>query len=104
MLFRSVGNEIMVAPVYVQNAIGRNVYLPEKMTMVEWKDGKVASQRQLSKGDHFIEVPLESVVFFVRDKKKVPLARPAPCVDKIDWKKINFVGDPKAAYELVDLD
>ena len=98
-----IGNEIMVAPVYVQNAIGRYVYLPETMTMVEWKNGKIAAQKKLSKGDHFIEVPLESVVFFVRKGKKLPLAKAAPCVDKIDWTKLNFVGDPKASYELVDL-
>lgn len=97
-----VGNEIMVAPVYVQNAIGRHVYLPEPMTMVEWKGGKVAAQKKLSKGDHFVEVPLESVVFFVRNKKKVPLAAAAPCVDKIDWTRLSFVGDKSAAYELVD--
>lgn len=98
-----IGNEIMAAPVYVQNAIGRYVYLPETMTMVEWKNGKIAAQKKLSKGDHFIEVPLESVVFFVRKGKKLPLAKAAPCVDKIDWTKLNFVGDPKASYELVDL-
>lgn len=97
-----IGNEIMAAPVYVQNAIGRYVYLPEPMTMVEWKNGKVAAQKKLPKGDHFIEVPLESVVFFVRDKKKVPLARAASCVDKLDWKRLSFIGDQSAAYELVD--
>ena len=99
-----IGNEIMVAPVYVQNAIGRHVYLPKPMTMVEWKGGKIAAQKKLSKGDHFVEVPLESVVFFVRDKKKVPLARPARCVDKLDWKRLSFAGDQSAAYELVDCD
>ena len=97
-----IGNEIMAAPVYVQNAIGRHVYLPEPMTMVEWKDGKIAAQKKLPKGDRFVEVPLESVVFFVRNKKKVPLARPAQCVDKLDWKRLSFAGDQSAAYELVD--
>lgn len=99
-----VGNEIMVAPIYVQNAIGRHVYLPEPMTMVEWKGGKIAAQKKLPKGDHFVEVPLESVVFFIRNKKKVPLARPAQCVDKLDWKRLSFAGDQSAAYELVDCD
>ncbi len=99
-----IGNEIMVAPVYVQNAIGRHVYLPEPMTMVEWKGGKIAAQKKLPKGDYFVEVPLESVVFFVRNKKKVPLARPAQCVDKLDWKRLSFAGDQSAAYELVDCD
>ena len=68
------------------------------------KNGKIAAQKKLSKGDHFVEVPLESVVFFVRDKKKVPLARPAQCVDKLDWKRLSFAGDQNAAYELVDRD
>ena len=97
-----IGNEIMAAPIYVQNARGRYVYLPEPMTMVEWNGGKIKAQKKLSKGDHFVEVPLESVVFFVRNKKKVPLTRPAQCVDKLDWTRLAFVGDKSAAYELVD--
>ena len=36
-----IGNEIMIAPVYTQNAIGRYVYLPEEMNVCkiprQWK-------------------------------------------------------------------
>ena len=37
-----LGNEIMIAPVYTQNAIGRYVYLPEAMMLVRFcPDGKI---------------------------------------------------------------
>jgi len=67
-----LGNEILIAPVYKQNATGRFVYLPEDMTQITWKGCK-ASQKSLTKGIHWIEMPLDTVVFFVRNNKMVPL-------------------------------
>ena len=70
-----VGDSLMIAPVYTQNATGRYVYIPEEMTLVRYKDNKVAEQKQVSKGDHYIKVDLNEVVFFVRSGKKVPLCK-----------------------------
>jgi len=97
-----VGEGIMIAPVYTQNARGRYVYLPEDMTMVTWRGGKF-EQTLLAKGDHFINVPVETVVFFVRSKKLVPLCKPAPCTEKLDTKNFTFAGDG-TCYELYDDD
>ena len=97
-----VGEGIMIAPVYTQNARGRYVYLPEDMTMVTWCGGKF-EQTLLAKGDHFINVPVEKVVFFVRSKKLVPLCKPAPCTEKLDTKNFAFAGNG-TCYELYDDD
>ncbi len=99
-----LGNEIMVAPVYVQNAQGRYVYMPEEMTQVVWQDGKVLSQKKISKGDHWVDIPLNAVVFFVRRGKKIPLAKAAPSTDKIDTSRLTFIGDKTAKYELYEDD
>ena len=68
-----LGEGIMIAPVYTQNAIGRYVYLPEDMTQVTWAKGD-ASYKELKAGDYFVDIPLDTVVFFVRKEKAVPLS------------------------------
>ena len=103
-----VGEGIMIAPVYTQNARGRMVYLPEDMTMVRWENSK-ATCTPVKKGDLYIEVPEESVVFFVRKGKAVPLAIPvngnrSPLSTKdISTENLTLVGDGKS-YSLYEDD
>ena len=42
-----LGNEVMIAPVYTQNATGRMVYLPEEMLFVKFGP-RAASHRKSS--------------------------------------------------------
>lgn len=67
-----LGNEILLTPVYKQNVTGRYVYLPEDMMQVTWQNSQ-ATQQPMEKGIHWIEIPLNAVVFFVRKNKMVPL-------------------------------
>lgn len=97
-----LGEYILLAPVYEQNAIGRFVYLPEDMTQVTWQNNK-ASQTEISKGDHFVEVPLNAVVFFVRKNRCVPLCKPALNTRDLDTKSFTLVGNGKS-YELYEDD
>lgn len=101
-----LGEGLMIAPVYVQNAVGRYVYLPEDMLMIEWNNSQIKSQKMLTKGDHFIEVPLESVVFFIKKGKIVPFAKPALNTALLDTTNLTAVGNaPKGTvYELYDDD
>lgn len=97
-----LGNEIMIAPVYTQNAVGRYVYLPEEMKFVKFlPDGRLYEEI-LEKGHHFIEVALNEVPLFIRKGKKIPLADPAEHVDAIDMDTLTFIGYPDAAYTLAD--
>lgn len=101
-----LGDGIMLAPVYVQNAKGRYVYLPENMVKVVWQGGKVKSQETLKAGDHFVEMPLNAVVFFVKKGHIVPLCKPAKDSDSLDTSKLTIVGDEKKGvfYELYEDD
>lgn len=97
-----LGNEIMIAPVYTQNAKGRMVYLPQDMILVRFmSDGKII-QEKISAGDHYIEVPLNEVVMFVKLGCVVPVAKPALNSDKLDYDNLTLVGDiaSEASYSL----
>ena len=74
-----VGDSIMIAPIYEQNAVGRCVYLPEEMRLVIFKDANVYRSEVLSHGTHYIEAALDEVPVFIRKGKKLPLCAPAQC-------------------------
>lgn len=98
-----VGEGIMIAPVYKQNENGRMVYFPEPMLQLIWKDGKIISKKKISKGDHYIAQPLDSVVFFVRKGKAVPLFEPAMNTAGLKRDKYQLLGKGKS-YELYEDD
>ena len=55
VILTMLGNEIMIAPVYEQNARGRYVYLPEEMKFVKFlADGSI-SEEVLEKGVGHVE-------------------------------------------------
>ncbi len=97
-----LGNEILLAPVYKQNARGRCVYLPEDMTMVTWENSAARTEK-ISAGDHYIKVPVNSVVFFIRNNKAVPFAKPASCVKDIDSTDLELIGGG-SEYDLYEDD
>ncbi|MDO4323333.1 MAG: glycoside hydrolase family 31 protein [Lachnospiraceae bacterium] len=101
-----IGESIMIAPVYEQNAAGRVVYLPEPMKMLRFAKGDVTEEKVLPAGHHFVEIPLEEVVLFIRRGHILPLASGGERVGDIDWndlKLYHFAG-PGALYELYDDD
>ncbi|MCR4960732.1 MAG: alpha-glucosidase [Lachnospiraceae bacterium] len=72
-----VGDDLMIAPVYKANASGRDVYLPEDMTLYLMKSDKDFTKTELSKGHHFINVDIDEVPIFVRKGKSLTLGKPA---------------------------
>lgn len=99
-----LGNEIMIAPVYTQNAIGRYVYLPEDMMLVRFKADSGLEQTEMPKGHHFIEVPLNEVILFIRKDKCIPLADVAESVADIDMNTLQLIGYKNSSYQLYDDD
>jgi alpha-glucosidase len=97
-----LGESLLVAPVYEQNAAGRYVYLPENMIQVTWQYEK-AVQHDIAKGDHYINVPLNAVVFFIKHGHLVPLCKPALSSDKLDTSDFTFLGDGPS-YDLYEDD
>ncbi len=101
-----VGESIMIAPVYEQNAKGRYVYLPERMKEVRFFGSQKESEVILEKGHHYIDVALNEVVFFIRPDHLVPVSAGGSCVEKVDFANLKLLGfvEKEASYELYDDD
>ncbi|MDO5422842.1 MAG: glycoside hydrolase family 31 protein [Eubacteriales bacterium] len=96
-----VGESLMVAPVYEQNARGRYVYLPEEMRMFRLKrDGSLESE-VLDAGHHYVKAELEEMVFFLRKGHALVLAEAANRVADVDFGHLQALtfGDEAVEYE-----
>lgn len=98
------GNELMLAPVYTQNAEGRYVWLPEEMMMIRMRSLTEYETEILPAGHHYISVPLDELVFFVRYKKAFPFCSGGQHTGDIDMSTVRLVGYNDAEYELYDDD
>ena len=99
-----LGNEIMIAPVYTQNAIGRYVYLPEDMMLVRFTADGAVEQTEMPAGHHFVEIPENEVILFVRNGKCIPVVDVAECVADIDKTTMQLIGYRNSSYMLYDDD
>lgn len=101
-----VGESIMIAPVYEQNCRGRYVYLPEDMKMIKYRSLDDYEEVEMSKGDHYINVALNELIFFIRKNHVVPMAKPALTTKDMDFDNLyllSYVKDP-IEYVLYDDD
>ena len=99
-----LGDEIMIAPVYTQNAIGRTVYLPEEMLFVKLSGSGITHREILPQGVHYVQIALNEVPLFIRRDRCIPLADPAECVPRIREESIVMLGYAGASYERYDDD
>lgn len=96
-----LGDSIMIAPVYEQNAKGRYVYLPEDMLYVKLS-GDSAVKQPMKKGINYITVELDCVPLFVKENAVLPLCKSAQCVNDLDFNNLQLIANvtDKAEYEL----
>lgn len=99
-----VGNEIMIAPVYTQNAKGRYVYLPERMKLVKFTKDNQYTEEVLEKGHHYVEIALNEVPLFIREGRCIPVAKAAQTVEKLVTENLELLGFDGAEYELYEDD
>ena len=99
-----IGNEIMIAPVYTQNARGRYVYLPEEMKFVKFLPDGSISEEILSAGHHYVEIALNEVPLFIRKGRCIPVADPAEYVEAVNPDTIRCIGYTGSTYEIYDDD
>ena len=71
-----LGESIMLAPVYTQNAEGRYVYLPEDMKLVRFRAFDDYDEEIMSAGDHYVGADLDEILVFVRKGRALPLSTP----------------------------
>jgi alpha-glucosidase len=95
-----LGNELMIAPVYKQNAEGRYVYLPEEMMLVRMKSVDRYETKILPKGHHYVDAALEELVFFIRSGKAIPFGSAADNTEQLSNVPLSLLGYTGASYEL----
>lgn len=99
-----LGNEVMIAPIYKQNAMGRFVYLPEDMMLVKFlADGSIYTE-EMAQGIHYIKVALNEVPLFIRKGCCIPVAEKAECVADINTENLTVLGFEGASYEMYEDD
>jgi len=104
-----VGDSLMIAPIYEQNAKGRMVYLPEKMLLWRANDFENMSETQfeeIEEGYHYLKVALDELLIFIRPGKLLPLVTPMDRVSKLKVDEFTVVGygGEGAKYELYEDD
>ena len=72
-----LGEGLMAAPVYVQNAHGRHVYLPEPMKLLRLRAVDDYDEEILPAGHHYIRCALDEMLLFLRPGHIIPVAQPA---------------------------
>ena len=72
-----LGEGLMAAPVYVQNAHGRHVYLPEPMKLLRLRAVDDYDEEILPAGHHYIRCALDEMLLFIRPGHIIPVAQPA---------------------------
>lgn len=97
-----VGESIMIAPVYQQNATGRTVYLPEDMLLLRMKSPSHMESIRMPAGHHYVKAALDEVLIFIRPDKLLPLVEPKNCVEQLDETRFQIYSYRKteASYEL----
>lgn len=95
-----LGDELMIAPIYRQNATGRYVYLPEEMMLVRMKNAEEYETEILPAGHHYIRAELNELVFFIRKGKAIVMVDPAESTEKLDLSTGKLIGYSNGVYEL----
>lgn len=85
-----VGDSIMIAPVYKQNAHGRYVYLPQNMLFVKMR-GDSYTCEVLKKGHHYINVELSEVPLFIKENGALPMVKSALSTEKLDCTQLEVL-------------
>lgn len=99
-----LGNEIMIAPVYTQNASGRYVYLPEEMMFVKFLPDHTVSSEILQAGHHYVDIALNEIPLFIRKDACIPVCDAAQSVAELKKETIYMLGYKDARYELYNDD
>jgi alpha-glucosidase len=95
-----LGNELMIAPIYRQNAHGRYVYIPEEMMLVRMRTCDDYETEILPQGHHYIKAELEELVFFIRNDKAIPFCESVENTKQIDIGSIKLLGYSGNSYTL----
>lgn len=86
-----VGESIMIAPVYKENARGRYVYLPEDMLMLRFRSPIDYDEEMMSAGHHYVSVDVNEVLIWVRKNHALILGKGAESTADISHDNFNVI-------------
>ena len=96
-----VGDSLMIAPVYNQNAKGRYFYLPEEMAMLRFRGVYDYDTEILPAGHHYVEAGLFEMLVFVRPDKILVLTDGGEYTDEVDCDHVKALVFVKTKAEYV---
>jgi len=99
-----VGESIMVAPVYEQNATGRYVYLPEDMMCVTFRSVEDRDCKIYEAGHHYISCELNEVIVFIRKNHILPLGKGVSNTEDICYEELDVLAFGSGSYDLYNDD
>ena len=85
-----LGEGLMAAPVYVQNAHGRHVYLPEPMKLLRLRAVDDYDEEILPAGHHYIRCALDEMLLFLRPGHIIPVAQPVNNTAELDDSSLTL--------------
>ena len=85
-----LGEGLMAAPIYVQNAHGRHVYLPEPMKLLRLRAVDDYDEEILPAGHHYIRCALDEVLLFLPPGHIIPVAQPANNTAELDDSSLTL--------------
>ena len=86
-----LGDSIMLAPVYKQNAEGRYVYLPEDMKLIRFRAVDDYDEEVMEKGDHYVSAQLNEILVFIRKGHVLPLAAPEKGMGEVKASDLSYI-------------
>ena len=86
-----LGESIMLAPIYTQNAQGRYVYLPEDMKFIRFRAFDDYDEEVMEKGDHYISAELNEIPVFIRKGHVLPLSAPEKGMNNPEASEMNYI-------------
>ncbi len=98
-----LGEGLMVAPIYTQNAVGRYLYLPEPMKLLRLRSVSDFDEELLPAGHHYVRCGLDEVLLFIRPGCIVPTTTPAENSAQLDETNLtlwSYLPDGFGSYRM----
>ncbi|MBU5483277.1 DUF5110 domain-containing protein [Clostridium sp. MSJ-11] len=86
-----LGESLMIAPVYEENAVGRYVYLPEDMLLWKVRDYRNRKYEVVKKGHNYLNVDFDEIPLFIRKNKILVLGKSSHNVESLDSAELNVI-------------
>ncbi|WP_315118227.1 TIM-barrel domain-containing protein [uncultured Clostridium sp.] len=101
-----LGESLMIAPIYEENAVGRYVYLPEDILLWKVRNYRNRQYEVIKKGHTYLDVDFDEIPLFIRKNKILILGKSSHNVESLDSTELNVIAfvESEANYIYYDDD